>query len=392
MSETGIEKSHIRVVFRTSHMEYALADAKSFSIPGGSGPVELDDIIHALLGSSQKIPMNFFVGDALIQETLERTLADTGCSAEDIIEVFYSPKIHRKVIYSIPHDDWISSVVIVNDSLALTGSYDFGIRMNRTDAEAPSTLAKGVGHRGAITDVCLIGSGGTANTYQCASSSQDGSVIIWDYSSQNEFTQKSDFRFHHSAVTSLDYSHKHALLLSGGYDGTACVWNPTSAESPMYFRGHTNAITDCRYIGDTFVSGGMDGAIKEWNPSTSEEIASVDTKHAVFCLDSHADEPLLLAGHANCTINLIDLRAGKVQSSIREHSKWVYSVTFGEDRHFISTSEDKSLCFWDMRFLRNPIYRDTSTHADAVLAAAHCGGQRYITAGKDRRLVASSFA
>ena len=390
MLEIPNDKQHIRVVFQTNVPEYVISNAKSFSVPKSVGPNELNDIINALLTLSHPVRMSFFIEDMLIQHSLADTLEATGLNCEDIIKVMYVPQVVPKRQNSVSHADWISSLAFVGDAFFLTGSYDFRIRCCRLDKDTASVEHEAHGHHGAITDVCLMHTE-SPQSFQCASASQDGAVNVWDYTATDGFKSHSSFRHHTMGVQSIAYAKQSDSLLSGGYEGSLCLWKPRSDDQPEYLLGHTNAVNACAFAEDQALSGSMDGTIKLWDCSSAQLLHSIDTTHGIHSIDTRPGDTLVLAGHTNCTVTLSDYRTSKSHATMRGHTKWVYAVAFGENGQFMSTGEDNAVCLWDMRFSRAPFFQSHSIHSEPALATLSCGGDTYATAGKDRKLVLTAF-
>ena len=85
MSEVSSEAHHLRVAFQTNFQQYAIAEAKSFSVPKNVGPNELNDIVSALAAYEQTVRMNFFVSGVLVRKSLAEAIAEANVNAEEII-------------------------------------------------------------------------------------------------------------------------------------------------------------------------------------------------------------------------------------------------------------------------------------------------------------------
>ena len=389
MSEAPSEAHHLRVAFHTNFQQYAIADAKSFSVPKSVGPNELNDIVSALAAYESAVRMNFFVSSVLVRKSLAEAIAEANVNAEEIIEILYAPQVQANKLSELGHADWIRSLAPVSNGVILTGSYDFRLRCCELDGVRAAVLHEGTGHRGAVTDICVTRVEGPG-AFHCATASQDGCVKLWKYTKDDGFNVVTTHRKHTGGVQAIDFSRSLECFISGGSDSDLHLWKTDGHSQSL--RGHTDAVTACTFAGASALSASMDGTIREWDTATAQNTQTLDTKHAVHCLSCVPGSALVLAGHANCAITLNDVRARSTKISMRGHSKWVYALAASSETQFLSTAEDTAVCLWDVRFHRSPVFSSKAVHTDAALAACVVGDGAYATAGKDRRVVLTSFA
>lgn len=94
-----------------------------------------------------------------------------------------------------------------------------------------------------------------------ASSSKDGSVLIWDVDAG--FTVKYRLHGHRDAVAFLSWSPDDTRLISCSSDHSARVWNMDTGEQVLHFSKHTDAVTSAAWFpnGQYFVTGSLDKCI-----------------------------------------------------------------------------------------------------------------------------------
>ena len=82
-------------------------------------------------------------------------------------------------------------------------------------------------------------------------------------------------RIHTGTVTTLAWSHKHTgLLVSGGSDKKAVIWNTTSYTPQTIFTGHTTAIESASWSADstTVATSSQGGVVRVWNAENGQQI------------------------------------------------------------------------------------------------------------------------
>ena len=99
-----------------------------------------------------------------------------------------------------------------------------------------------------------------------ASSSWDGTVLLWDVASQQE---KAILRGHTLGVFSVAFSPDGTTLASGSDDHTVRLWNVASQQEIAVLEGHTDWVESVAFSpdGTTLASGSRDNTILLWDMS-----------------------------------------------------------------------------------------------------------------------------
>jgi WD40 repeat protein len=76
-----------------------------------------------------------------------------------------------------------------------------------------------------------------------------------------------------SGVTSVDYDDDGTLLVTGGADGTAKVWDAATGEEKVTLRGHASTVRDVSFRagGDEIATAGLDSTVRVWDAATGKE-------------------------------------------------------------------------------------------------------------------------
>ncbi len=224
------------------------------------------------------------------------------------------------------------------------------------------------------------------------SAGPEGAVITWR---QGQHTDKR--AVHAGAIIAMTTSRDQKHWLTAGADRTIKLWN--GAAKPVHtFKGHSGPVTSLAFSKDRrwACSGATDRSVKTWDLEAGKEIATLlghsDSVNAVAVspddrwIASASDdaairvwpvkdgkldpdrEPLLLEGHqkpVGClafspdgktllsgsqdqTLKVWDWAKEKVVRTIPGHKNWVTSLLFIDDATVLSTSDDLSICLWEV--------------------------------------------
>jgi ribosome assembly protein SQT1 len=74
------------------------------------------------------------------------------------------------------------------------------------------------------------------------------------------------------------------MVVSGGEDDMAYLWNRTNGERIATLEGHTDSVTSAAFntTGELLATGSMDGRVLVWNGVTGAPIVNVETSDEVI--------------------------------------------------------------------------------------------------------------
>ena len=80
-----------------------------------------------------------------------------------------------------------------------------------------------------------------------------------------------------------DLNPAQTLIVSGGKDGGATLWNAQSKQKINSFRGHTDWVVHVGFTpnGKYVLTSSVDGTVRLWDPSTFRQVATVKDQTAV---------------------------------------------------------------------------------------------------------------
>jgi RNA polymerase sigma factor (sigma-70 family) len=304
----------------------------------------------------------------------------------DRVVRFWDPATGRQIGILRGHDGSIYALAFSRDGKrVVTGGQDRTIRIwdVRTGKEEK---------RQKLDDFC------TALAF-----SPDGKTLAWGSSSGSiTLSDGTDFRGfanlseHMDAVNSLAFTPDGRRLASGGRDGTVCVWDVTTADTPLKWKdpagqkGRTvcdvafspdgktlasAALSDpelrlhdadtgrllrrltgkwgflsVRFLPDgaSLVTGGQDGSVRLWNAHTGKEIRRLgDLKGWVHAVPSPDGQQVL--GTHNQVLRLWEVRSGKELLPPAGHTGAVLSALSGDQKRAATADVNSGLIrLWDL--------------------------------------------
>jgi WD40 repeat protein len=153
-------------------------------------------------------------------------------------------------------------------------------------------------------------------------------------------------------VSAVAFSPDGKLILTGGSNGVARLWDAVNGEKLRDFIGHTDVINFGAAFspdGEHIVTGSWDGTVRVWNTQTGEEIDQFtgDTNPVNGVVYSSDGRYILTAGEDG--VKLLDAKSGE---EIREFGDLlgVYRAIFSPDGKYVLTSAsimDGTARLWD---------------------------------------------
>ena len=230
------------------------------------------------------------------------------------------------------HSDGITSVSWSPDGTKLAGGGSSDSPVLIWDAASGERLWTLIGHTQFVNSVCWNKDG-----TKLASGSTDHTVVVWDFSTGEDDTER-ELRGHHHTVTSLAFKPDNPnILVTGSYDKTVKLWDLSTSTclSTMNCDSSVNSVSwspDGAKIAAGFLYPCISVVI--FDAQTNEQLCSLrgHSKHNEECTCTHDDQ--YYEANPDCPLT--------------GHSHVVGSVHFSPDgTRLVSGSWDKTVMVWD---------------------------------------------
>ncbi|XP_067098400.1 peroxisomal biogenesis factor 7 [Osmerus mordax] len=201
----------------------------------------------------------------------------------------------------------------------------------------------------------------------------DGSLQLWDLGNQAGLLQV--LKEHTQEVYSVDWSQTRDenLVVSGSWDRTAKVWDPSRSQSLCTFQGHEGVIYSTiwsPHIPACFASASGDGTLRVWDVKSGACRLAISAHNAeiLSCDWCKYDQNVLVTGAVDCSLCVWDLRnVRKPLSQLLGHSYAVRRVKFSpySQTKLASCSYDFTVRLWD-HSRPNPLLETLEHHSEFV--------------------------
>ncbi|XP_039267770.2 WD repeat-containing protein 31-like isoform X1 [Styela clava] len=145
-------------------------------------------------------------------------------------------------------------------SQAYSGSRDNSVRL--WDLATGVCTEENKVSRNLVTDICI-----SSEHNLVFQTSEDRAIKLWD---SRDLQMVYSFPTQSQIQTSCDISGNLGITSNNGFDGRGCeicVWDLRERKLVWTLRGHTESVTDCKFLSDNchFVSCSHDGTVKLWD-------------------------------------------------------------------------------------------------------------------------------
>ncbi|HET6422764.1 MAG TPA: protein kinase [Planctomycetaceae bacterium] len=182
------------------------------------------------------------------------------------------------------------------------------------------------------------------------------------------------------------------LYATGGWDGTAKIWNRKTGELKQTLKHGGNYVHAVAFSpdGTRLATAGDDpaGAVQLWNIADGRRVKTfTGHKDAALSIAFSKDGRRLLSASYDQSARLWDIESGRDEKVFRGHTWWVWQAAFSPDEtQIVTVSQDGTALIWDIATGdRRPAF--TGHRGPVYCAAFTDDGRSVVTGGFDRRVL-----
>ncbi len=248
------------------------------------------------------------------------------------------------------HDDWIQGVIFSPDGqMVASSSKDGTIIIWDVDTQTPRLTLQ----HGAIAGTIAFSPNG-----KTLAVGGDGynSIFIWDIAAQPPISRT--LTGHSGWVSAVAFSPDGQILASASQDSTVMLWDIATGEiigDPL--TGHADWALTVAFSpdGQTLVSGDLKGTLIWWDVATRQMIGEPMTKHTdrVYSVAYSRDGQRVVSGGGDTSIIVWDVgnleSIEPIGSPLTGHTNWILSLAFSPDGNTLASGAmDGKVILWDM--------------------------------------------
>eukprot|EP01016_Furgasonia_blochmanni_P019953 TRINITY_DN2221_c0_g1_i6.p1 TRINITY_DN2221_c0_g1~~TRINITY_DN2221_c0_g1_i6.p1 ORF type:complete len:530 (-),score=81.21 TRINITY_DN2221_c0_g1_i6:501-2090(-) len=229
-------------------------------------------------------------------------------------------------------------------NVLLAGSQDGTLWM--WNANSGDFLGLYQGHTMPVT-----GGAFTLDGKKIVSISEDASVRIWNPRTAETMHKIMGHGFHTEGVLCMDLSTKHDMVVTGGADKTICISN-LSTGRPLTQSPGQEASVECVRFSDMFdvvALGTLDGTVTVYDNNKMLMKERIKTAGGITNIVFNESRKLFINTNTEGDVAFFDYRDSSSLVIQRLHSECIYDLKFFNDNEFITSSEDKTIGFFDLR-------------------------------------------
>ncbi len=181
--------------------------------------------------------------------------------------------------------------------------------------------------------------------------SSDKNIQLWSYDNLNQIAKLERILLNHvGSVNTVAWSPDSRWLASGSEDSTVVLWNTHTWQLQKTLTGHSHHVNTLAFSpdGQWLASGADDKLIRLWNLATGQ-VQRTLKGHAgmVFSVVFTPLHPWLLSAASDKTIRVWDLDSGRPLRVLEGHTDAVYHLALSHDGQLLaSKSDDDTIRLW----------------------------------------------
>ncbi|EDQ85792.1 uncharacterized protein MONBRDRAFT_34029 [Monosiga brevicollis MX1] len=273
---------------------------------------------------------------------------------------------------TFPHpNSQINVLSITPDKTTIAAGGNPKISLYDTLAMGTGAREEFEGHQSNVTDLCFSADGSFLST-----SSEDGTVKIWDHRASREHQRNFN---HQASVTSVALHPSLPHVFSGDEQGRVVRWDLKANHCEEHLIPEPDVAI--RHLatspdGAHLVAVNNEGRCYIWDSSRSECQAKLKldvhpSTYALSCVFSPDSRWLVTTG-ADQTVHIYDAHKDfRLHATLTGHTAWVWRAAFsGDSAYLVTVSSDKTGRLWDIRADQPETVLEFKGHQRAVTAVA----------------------
>uniref|UniRef100_A0A3P8V7J1 Peroxin-7 n=2 Tax=Cynoglossus semilaevis TaxID=244447 RepID=A0A3P8V7J1_CYNSE len=282
------------------------------------------------------------------------------------MKVFHCPARHG---YAVETSPFISQRVACAAAqfYGLTGC---GTLLVLEETEVGLSLVRSTQWSDGLFDV----SWSESNEHVLVTGGGDGSLQLWDTANHSGPLRVA--KEHTQEVYSVDWSQTRGenLIVSGSWDQSVKVWDPTLSCSLATLRGHEGVVYSTiwsPHIPGCFASASGDGTLRVWDLKAGACRLAIAAHQAeiLSCDWCKYDQNVVATGSVDCSVCVWDLRnVRQPVNQLRGHTYAIRRLKFSPFRPSVlaSCSYDFTVRFWDYNQKQCPLLDTLEHHSEFV--------------------------
>ena len=215
------------------------------------------------------------------------------------------------------------------------------------------------------------------------SGGRDGTMCLWEFETGRLLRT---FAGHTGNVLSVVFSRDGRNALSSGYDGTVRYWDVAMGTELRRFEGHVGRVFTALLSSDgkRALSCGFDNTVRWWDVETGRPLSLLKvTTGPIRCIALSPDDRRVLSCGQEGLGRIWDLETGTPLHSLGGHTGPLWHVAISPDgRKGLTAGEDKIIIMWDMQTGKE--IRRFQGHVSEVNCVAFSpDGKRFLSSSDD---------